>query len=343
MKATKTSIKVIKKIKWTVTVMLFSVFAWMALGASGAWADPADTDVSIAFSKNPATDGDLVTITGTVLCDEVHGAFCTVVDKPVTIGSLRIQERKVVGGTIDQGVSCGTAGLCTAGGFVGSTCSTNADCDSILGAGDGICTLAGFVDISSGLPDANGQRSINFDTAGLGGSIIGFHTHYVTDGGSHVPGTGNSPCLDLVIEEVECTSPISITATAASGNGTPMPGENINLAYIITVTACEGATGVFAQGGNNGWSNFVNAYESIGDWGFHKKSKAIRWSIGDMYAPQEESIEVMVNATIKDKQSECGKVKNLNGPWSATYSIDGGATFQKSDYTGQVSVTVTCP
>ena len=37
----------------------------------------------------------------------------------------------------------------------------------------------------------------------------------------------------------------------------------------------------------------------------------------------------------------CDSIRYLSGPWSAVY--DAGAGAQKSDYTGRVSIQVTCP
>jgi len=54
----------------------------------------------------------------------------------------------------------------------------------------------------------------------------------------------------------------------------------------------------------------------------------------------DANLDVTVNGNIP-KNSPCGQVRYLNGPWSAMFSLDEGATFEKADpYTGRKSVFV---
>jgi hypothetical protein len=50
-----------------------------------------------------------------------------------------------------------------------------------------------------------------------------------------------------------------------------------------------------------------------------------------------------VTGTIKPGTSECGKIKTLNGAWSALSTPLSTGVQVKSTYTGQVTITVMCP
>jgi hypothetical protein len=332
---------------WSLHLTLCSALTWLTAGAPAQAApNPICTTSSIAFDANPVTAGTPVVITGTIK-QATSGTGCSpgTPGTPVTAGRLTIEERRVVGGTVDVGVSCSTVGLCTAGA-VGVPCSTNAVCDSSVGAGDGVCTLADFYEIDHDTPNVNGQVSTDpaFDTSGLGGSTLGFRAHYAPTGGAGFK-EAKSPCADLIIDQQACARPLSIAATFAQGDGTPAPGDSGPWMFEIAVTACEDVTGVFAQGGTNGWAPMTGYSASTGSVAVrnNNKNEVLRWTIGNMTAPQEETLDVTVNGAIKKGTAECGKIKYLSGPWSATYSTDGGTTFQKSDYTGRVSLIVTCP
>jgi hypothetical protein len=202
--------------------------------------------------------------------------------------------------------------------------------------------------IDSGSPDGSGNFSIVFDTTGLAGQTVYFLSHFVPGGGRPCGyGESKSPALPLSIGAC-CEGGLQISADLASGDGIPPPGTtNATWQFEIKVKACQDVTGVYAQGGTSGWTTFNGASQTAGTWEIYKtttgksSTKVLRWKIGDMTAGQEETLLVTVKGSIKPS-AVCGSIQYLSGPWSATYSTDGGATFQKSDYTDRVFVTVTC-
>lgn len=196
--------KLIKGIK------LFSVaMAIAGLSIGTVVANPANTDVSIDFDPpSPVTDGTLVDITGTVLCDGVHGDFCDADDKPVTIGSIRVQQVQDDNG---DPLSCDDLG------------DEGVDFEKIAQDPDN--------------PDVNGQFTYQFDTTGLGGQTIGFRIHYVTAGGAHVPGTGFSACADLEVTLTADPLPDGTISFTQGYYGSAPAGEAI-VALLIDETTC---------------------------------------------------------------------------------------------------------
>ena len=68
------------------------------------------------------------------------------------------------------------------------------------------------------------------------------------------------------------------------------------------------------------------------------------WTIGDMTQGTVQTLNVDITGTIKNGPSECGKVKLLNGDWSATYATVANGPRNKSAYSQFVaSILVTCP
>lgn len=161
-----------------------AALGFLLLAAAPAWANPTNTSTTIAFDPaSPVTEGTLVDITGTTLCAQIHGTFCDAVGKPLTIGSIQIQQARDGG---DNPVAC---------------------------AGQ-----VSFVQIASGAPVAGDFTLVDFNTAGLGGQTIGFRAHFPSVGGPHQPGQSSSSCLDLVIETAEAeVDPISIVKTRTEG------------------------------------------------------------------------------------------------------------------------------
>jgi hypothetical protein len=198
-----------KRIKW---IRLFSAaLAIAALSSGTAEANPADADISIALnSPSPVTDGTLVDITGTVLCDGAHGqGFCDTDGKPAASGSIRIQQVQDEDG---NPMSCADL------------------------ANDGV----DFVKIAQDpdAPDTFGQYTYPFDTTGLGGQIIGFRVHYVTGGGPHALETGFSDCADLEITLADADPlPDGTTSFTQGYFGSAPAGEAI-VALLVGGTAC---------------------------------------------------------------------------------------------------------
>ncbi len=158
-------------IRQTGVAMMLAGLIVLAVPAT-VWSNPDSTEASIGFSANPATEGSMVTITGTVLfTDDTHPGNA---GNPVLCGKIEIQQLQ--DDITDEGVPCGSAD-------------------------------AAYEPIDSGdPPDAFGEFSTDFDTTDLAGSIIGFRTHYVSAGcgGGHQPGQSSSECADLeIIAQVE--------------------------------------------------------------------------------------------------------------------------------------------
>lgn len=281
-------------------------FAAVFARQAEVFAHQIDTISSIAFSKNPACEGDIVTITGTTLINGTqHDA---VPGTPVTTGTIKIQQLQLAGSP----VACGTTG-------------------------------ADYVDVASGTPNSSGQLSYAFNTAGLAGQSIGFRTHYVTPGGHPAPATGQSTCDTLSI--ITCGPPcsgVTIGATLASGDGTPCPGVTGCWEFRITVTACEAVTNVTAQGGTSGWTTYDSFSASTGSAALRmpdkKGAQILVWTIGNMAKDEVQTLDVKVCGAIPSTSPD-GEARYLSGPWSAKYTI--GSTQFKSAYSGRVSLTVT--
>ena len=329
--------------------LLLPVLIWVVANATQASAAVKICSISsIDLDPNPVADGGTETITGTTVQSGAADSGCVAgtADTPVNTGRITIEEN-MVGGIGGFGVSCSVAKACTAG-KVGSVCTTNASCDTSVGLGNGTCTPASFEAVAFEDP-TDGTFGIVFDSTGLGGSTIGFRTHYTGTGAAGFS-ESKSPCTDLVINDgPSCTPGATIAATLASGDGTPTP-DNSNSTpdgpwtFRLTVTACGDLTGVTAQGGGNGWADLVSGGldPDTGSAAIRKQNKktpVILWTIGDMTDGEVANLDVTVNGNIP-KGSPCGQIRSLSGAWSALSSLDNGATFQKSDYTSQVAVTV---
>lgn len=275
-----------------------------------AFAHNIDTTSTITVNPNPVQDPNPVAITGNTQCSGSQHTCPT----PPLDGKGKIEECMAAGVGVPSS-ECGAGG---SGAWVG-----------LNGAGI--------------QPAANGDYALSppFDTTGLGGSTIGFRSMYVTGGGGHAPETSRSPSVDLVINQASpCEGDLQIVADLASGQGEPAPGSTHTWAFRIKIKACKDLTDVSAQGGTNGWTEYAGVTPSGGTVTIRKQNKKttiLRWMIGDMTANQEVSLLVYVSGTVS---ASCGSVQNLNGAWSATYTVD-GATM-KSDYTTKINVFVTC-
>ncbi len=332
-----TRFKVRKYPGFVVAIAALAVFGLVRVQAAGA---TTGTCSYIAANPSSPTDGQQVTLTGSVI---QNNGTCPATPSGGTPapGIAEIQEWEVNGNP----VACSVNKQCTAG-LVGNSCNADANCDTYPGAHDGTCTAAAGVTIGSGNLDSNGQVSTTFDTTGLGGSTLGFLTHYQAQGNFRA---STSPCLPLVIAPATppCTG-ATISADFAGLDGTPPPGVSECWSFRITVHACQDLVGVTAQGGTNGWSGFNSTTNA--DTGKitlrkqNKKNQVLLWTIGNMNAGQTATATVQVCGTTANFTCPHDPVTEfLNGPWSTTFSTDGGLTYQKSDYTQQVSIQVTCP
>jgi hypothetical protein len=191
----------------------------------------------------------------------------------------------------------------------------------------------------SGTPtsvDGNGSATFPLDTSVLG--TLGYRIHY-TDGNDFQ--TSFSPCADLTVTPPPCSG-VQISADLAAGDGTPSAGTAQTWTVEIKVHACEDATGLKAQGGSNAWATTSVGDPSTGDVSLKKTGKnnvVTTWTMDSLGKGQDATLLLTINGTIKPNTAS-GTVLGLTGPWSVVYSTDGGVTYQKSDYTGAVTVTV---
>jgi len=300
-----------RSLRFVVGIAVLSV---LAFGAPTAWAHKNLANLTAALSANPVIDGTSVDIAGTLQYSGSPGAGSATGHTlfpsngvAVVNETVQIQELQLGG----AGVPCGTAG-------------------------------ASFVGIATGQTNGSGQFSTSFDTTGLGGSTIYFRAHHAAEGGTHGTDQSTSLGLDLAISALSsCTPGATIAADLASGDGTPPPSTAGAWTFRVKVKACGDLTGVTAQGGSNGWAPMVSFAPSGGAVTVrnNKKNQVLTWNIGDMLDGAEASLLITVSGTTG---ATCDSVQYLSGPWSAMASTDGGATFTKSDYTGRVSLTVSC-
>ncbi len=266
------------------------------------------------------------------------------VGAPVNDGNAQIQA--VTLGTGGPGRPCTDLdkSFCTVGSSANAdnSCNTNADCvtDS---AGSGVCTKVTTTQLAHENP-ADGSLSYPLDTTGLGGKVLGYRASYE---GTNKFEQAGAICTDLTVNEADPCSGATISIDLVSGPGAPQPGQTYAWQFEVTVHACENLYGVTAQGGTNGWALLVNrSSASLHPSGSttaeirksNKKADVILWRIGDMTAGQTETLRVDLSGTIPRDTPDC-QIRYLSGAWSALFSLD-GINFQKTDYTGRVSIQV---
>jgi hypothetical protein len=193
---------------------------------------------------------------------------------------------------------------------------------------------------------SGGATSTALDFDGLGflpGTTASFRAHYVTGGGAVKADTHFSPAIDVSAVGGSTCEGFNISADFASGNGGPAPGSSGPWAFRITLENCSGVdlTGIKAQGGSNGWAPMTSYVASKGTVNVKKnnKNEVLTWNL-DMPNGSTETLLVNVNGNIP-ASAACDSIRYLSGAWSAVY--DAGLGSQKSDYTGRVSIQVTCP
>lgn len=229
---------------------------------------------------------------------------------------------------------------------------------------DGSSIRIQWTQLANNLPVSNNKFSATFDTNSITvftGEKVSFRAEYSSTGPNcdfDGQDFGHSPTTDLLIvgssagscpdEQVDG---VYITIEGPDGNGTPVPGETVVASFDVVVTACEDVFDVTAQGGANGWAPIKSYMQAPGnppggsvEEKVLKKNTVYLWTIGNLLEGQSALLTVQVEGTIKDRLGECGKVKLLNGDWSALYAIVEGGIKTKSDYTSYTAtVEVTCP
>lgn len=324
----------------------------LATGAIGV-AHAAKCGTALAFTFDPGTAvnaGTDVTMTEEVTTTTAGSgsqACGLVVGSHVTAGNAAIAA--VTLGPDGPGRTCSDLAnnkkYCTTGisANADNSCTLDSDCvtDPL---GNGVCTAVTTTQVAHENP-ADGTLAYGpLDTSALGGQTLGYRASY--QGGGNFE-NAVAICTDLTVNEVEACSGATIGIDLATGPGAPAPGGPYNWSYRVTVHACEDLFGVTAQGGTNGWAQLVGRSATS----LHpsntttaeirnpnKKTDVILWTIGNMTAGQTETLVVDLSGSIPAKTPDC-QVRYLSGPWSALFSTDGIA-FDKTDYTGRVSVQV---
>lgn len=325
---------------------LATVLAMIISSAAIAASSPPKCGVGQSLVADPGwtvTVGTLTTLTQTVSVTSPStttdaSAKCGQATGAVVTGGANQQIQAVTLGDDGPGYPCADLGnsYCSAG-TIGAACGTDADCDTVFDAGDGVC--AEVVTSQAVKNPPFGVLTYDPDTSAEG--VFGFRAQY-QGGGDY----DNAPtlCEDLtVIPDEECSG-ATITIDRADGPGEPTaPGGPYDWKFVVTVHACEDLYGVSAQGGTNGWAQLKDRsksslFPSYGDADIRKqnrKTDVILWMLGDMTAGQTETLEVQLRGSIKNTP-DCQELF-LSGAWSALFSTD-GFLFEKSDYTGRVSI-----
>lgn len=205
-------------------------------------------------------------------------------------------------------------------------------------AGSAPTSCALQTSFASGTPsdvDGTGLATFSLDTGSAVGTF-GYRMHY-TQGSTY--GSSFSPCADLTVTP-NCSG-VNISADLVSGGGTPAAGSTNTWIVRMKVHACDAATSLKAQGGSNGWA--VNSVISATPGSYsvksNKKNQVITWNMDSLDAGADANLILQIEGTIKPG-TPSGTVLGLAGLWSVVYSTDGGITYQKSEYTGSVTVTV---
>ncbi len=212
-----------KRRKSRLGVLLAAIIIGLTLTSSSAWAHKNNTEADLSFSNNPAVEGTPVIITGFVFYDgslsngtaNGHGIY-PFDGNPITSGSIQIQQLRLNG----HPVACGTAG-------------------------------ADYVTIDQGTPNAYGEFSTSFSTAGLGGQTIGFRAHHPNSGGPHGDSESKSDCFDLEIILALDPLPDGTTSYTQGFFGASPVGEAV-VRYLMDEPTCGHINDILQQSGVQG-------------------------------------------------------------------------------------------
>jgi hypothetical protein len=333
---------VITKMKTTLKTLICTALCCAAWSAF-AGGPPADSSTSIAFDNNPVglVAGIDVTITSTTTRDD---ALTAGVDE----GRVALEIRADL--TTGNPVAAGAPN------------STWVKIDPLSGAGvnpsGGMhsfpVNLDGLFALNITVAPGVRLQNVTCDIAS-----VGFRAHYIPCGGpgdvctvDPKVGQSASPGTDLGIQCNACgtLTDLTIAVAQSAGQGLPPPGFTGCWTFTITVQNCTDSdlTGVKIQGGSNGWTdNTQTTASSTGGSNEllnvknNKKNSVITWT-GDIAQGETVSIDVEVCGTIKSNAA-CGTVLFLNGPWSAAFTDPDTLLPVKTDYTGRLTIEVTCP
>jgi hypothetical protein len=217
----------------------------------------------------------------------------------------------------------------------------------------------GWLNLANNLPVALNQFSAVFDTSVItvvAGDLVRFRAGYESTGSGcefENQAIGQSPTTTLLISGANGVCPndqttgVYIAIAGPDGNGAPAPGTHVAASFDVLVTACEDVFDLTAQGGANGWApvkSTIPGSPTIVVRNANKKNEVYLWTIGAMLQGDVAKATVYVEGDIKNSLGECGKIKKLNGDWSALYATTSGGPKTKSDYTVHVAeIEVTCP
>ena len=213
---------------------------------------------------------------------------------------------------------------------------------------------------SPGVQPVGGKTEASLDLNAWGfipGTVAGLRALYVSGDGDDSVKTHSSLAVDLVAATEPCeNSGVAVAAELTSGNGNPPPGfstENGDtFVFTIKTRNCSGKnlSAVKVQGGTNGWTTLLAATPLKGEVSVreNKRNQVITWTV-DLAQGEAQTLVVILNGSIPEyadcspdpNAPEPDSIRFLSGEWSAVYMSETGP--QKTEYTGRVSVTVTCP
>ena len=231
-----------------------------------------------------------------------------------------------------------------------------------LGGLTSSASAASWLSINTpGIAPSSGNVAVPLDLNSLGlipGGVVGIRAMYISGNGEDSVKSHFSPALDLSALQVPCESTgLLLAAELVAGNGNPPPGFSTEnganpFVFAIKVKNCTGVDlgGVKVQGGTSGWTALVAATPTTGTVSIreNKRNQVITWNV-DLPQSGGQTLVVILDGFIPE-YADCAadanspdseSVRYLSGEWSATYNPGTGPV--KTDYTGRVSVVVTCP
>jgi hypothetical protein len=292
--------------------------------------------------------GDQVKLTQEVknASDTSSGSWkCSVAKDALVDGGANMQIFAVTLGDDGPGKTCGDLKdekkYCSLGKPNTEACTTNTDCDTVSGAGDGTCTAVTTTKLADKQNnDIDGELTYTFTPSQTG--TFGIGAKY--EGGNNYNNAAKV-CENLAVEKQTCSG-ATIVVERVEGDGAPDSGSTKTWKIDVTVHACEYLYDVSAQGGANGWAplkdrSLASLDPDTGVAAIRKannKNDVVLWTIGNMAAGTTAKLTMTLEGSVPRSAPDCQQ-RFLTGPWSALFSTD-GLNVQKTDYAGRVWVNV---
>jgi hypothetical protein len=187
----------------------------------------------------------------------------------------------------------------------------------------------------SAVTDQSGTASCSITPGGSGTETLAASF----TGTNSLVASNASTVFTVVTPAAACSGPL-ISARLLSGNATPPAGSSGSWTFQIAICASHNLTNVSAQGGTDNWTMVSSISPSTGAVSVRKENKnneVLTWTLGNL----STSTGGTLNVTLSGKVSaHCGAVQDLNGPWSALYTLNGAQ--MQSPHTNQIAITSTC-